>query len=162
MAREVQRAVRPPRPSSIRTSLFPLLFTNVQNYKNNAHSVSRCQGSLIFQEKAIFRKDSRKNDCWTDGLGPTRSCNLLLVESSMEREIALHQRERRSGLTSRSKTPRPFGQCVLQSCCIPSSPFRHAQKLFCRSLTESTTTFSLLVRSFRKSYEGSTISSKGC
>ena len=52
------------------------------------------KGALIFQEKAIFRKDSRKNDCWTDGFGPTYSCNLLLVESSMEREITLHQRER--------------------------------------------------------------------
>ena len=52
---------------------FPLLFTNVQNYKNNTHGVSRCQGALIFQKKAIFRKDSRENDPWSDGLGPTRS-----------------------------------------------------------------------------------------
>ena len=27
------------------------------------------KGALIFQEKAIFRKDSRKNDRWNDALG---------------------------------------------------------------------------------------------
>ena len=85
MAREVQRAVRPPRPSSIRTSLFLLLFTNVQNYKNNAYAVARCQGALIFQEKAIFRKDLLNNALES----------YPLVKSSMEREMRLHQRERR-------------------------------------------------------------------
>jgi hypothetical protein len=51
--------------------------------------------ALIFQEKAIFRKDSRKNDRWNDALG-----ELPLVRSPARgvlhgKEVVLHQREHR-------------------------------------------------------------------
>ena len=86
MARKVQRVGRPPK-AVLHTDLpfLPLLFTNVQNYKNNAHSVSRCQGALIFQEKAIFRKD-----LLNDALGELPARQVL-----NGKKVILHQRERR-------------------------------------------------------------------
>ena len=85
MARKVQRVGRPPKAVLHSDLPFLLLFTNVQNYKNNAHSVSRCQGALIFQEKAIFRKD-----LLNDALGELPARQVL-----NGKKVILHQRERR-------------------------------------------------------------------
>ena len=80
----------------------------------------------------------------------------------MEREIALHQRERcmASLLIEPGFTVRPVSATILLP--FRQALFHHAQKFFRRSLAKPTTTFSLLVRSFRKSYEGSTARSKSC
>ena len=114
---------------------LPLLFTNVQNYKNNAHSVSRCQGALIFQEKTIFRKD-----LLNDALGELPARQVL-----NGKKVILHQRERRmaSLLLEPGLIVRPVSATIL----LPSRQalFHHAQKFFCRSLAKPTTTFSLLV-----------------